>query len=73
MCGTSIPDDLKQKLDEAIDDDDKARDIGIEQCIQQSKELLAGGVPGIHFYVLNKSTHMIRIMEALYEDLQRQK
>ncbi len=73
MCGTSIPDELKQKLDAATDDDDKARDIGIEQCIQQSKELLAGGVPGIHFYVLNKSTHMIRIMEALYEDLQRQK
>ncbi len=71
MCGTTIPQILREKLDAAIDDDDKARDIGIEQCIQQSKELLARGVPGIHFYVLNKSGHMIRIMDALSEDLQK--
>lgn len=73
MCGTTIPDELRKRLDAAAEDDDKARDIGIEQCIEQSKELLASGVPGIHFYVLNKSTHMIRIMEALSEDLQKLK
>ncbi len=65
MCGTTIPDELRDKLDAATDDDAKARDIGIQQCIKQSKELLSKGVPGIHFYVLNKSSHMIRIMEAL--------
>ncbi|MEM7007562.1 MAG: methylenetetrahydrofolate reductase [NAD(P)H] [Thermodesulfobacteriota bacterium] len=70
MCGTSIPQELKAKLDSATDDDAKARDIGIQQCIEQSKELIARGVPGIHFYVLNKSTHMIRIMEALSGDLE---
>ncbi len=71
MCGTTIPDALREKLDTAADDDNKARDIGIEQCIEQSRELLSSGVPGIHFYVLNKSTHMIRIMEALSGDLQK--
>ena len=71
MCGTSIPKELKDKLDAAVDDDDKARDIGIEQCIKQSKDLLAHGVPGIHFYVLNKSGHMKRIMEALSGDLEK--
>ena len=70
MCGATIPGELKEKLDAAIDDDNKARDIGIELCIQQSKELLSQGVPGIHFYVLNKSSHMIRIMDALSNDLQ---
>ena len=69
MCGATIPAILREKLDAAIDDDDKARAIGIAQCIEQSKELLRRGVPGIHFYVLNKSGHMIRIMEALSEDL----
>ncbi len=73
MCGTTIPEVLREKLDAAIDDDDKARDIGIAQCIQQSKELLAWGAPGIHFYVLNKSGHMIRIMEALSEHLENLK
>lgn len=70
MCGTTIPEVLREKLDAAIDDDDKARNIGIAQCIRQSKDLLRRGVPGIHFYVLNKSRHMIRIMEALAEDLE---
>lgn len=73
MCGATIPEVLREELDAAIDDDDKARDIGISQCIQQSKELLAWGAPGIHFYVLNKSGHMIRIMEALSEDLENLK
>jgi 5,10-methylenetetrahydrofolate reductase len=27
--------------------------------------LLEQGVPGIHFYVLNKSTHMRKIVKAL--------
>lgn len=71
MCGTTIPEQLREQLDAAIDDDSKARDIGIEQCIKQSKELLLKGVPGIHFYVLNKSSHMIRIMEALSDELQK--
>ena len=73
MCGTTIPEELKEKLDAAIDNDDKARDIGIAQCIRQSKDLLKQGVPGIHFYVLNKSRHMIRIMDALSENLDNHK
>ena len=73
MCGTTIPEELKGKLDAAIDNDDKARDIGIAQCIRQSKDLLMRGVPGIHFYVLNKSRHMIRIMDALSENLDNHK
>lgn len=65
MCGASIPSGLKERLDACGDNDEKARAIGIAQCIEQSKELLASGVPGIHFYVLNKSDHMKEIIEAL--------
>lgn len=68
ICGASIPSGLKKKLD-ACKDDEKARDIGINQCIEQSKELLRSGVPGIHFYVLNKSNHMKEIMESLSVNL----
>lgn len=65
MCGSSIPSDLGKKLNAAIDDDDKATKIGIDQCIAQATELLDKGAPGIHFYVLNKHTHMAEIMDAL--------
>ena len=65
MCGSSIPTKLQDELNSAINDDDKAQEIGIRQCINQTKQLMEGGVPGIHFYVLNKSTHIRKVMEAL--------
>jgi len=65
MCGSTIPADLEAKLNTALDDDEKAMKIGIDQCISQATELLEKGVPGIHFYVLNKHTHMAEIMDAL--------
>ncbi|MGH7802667.1 MAG: methylenetetrahydrofolate reductase [NAD(P)H] [Thermodesulfobacteriota bacterium] len=65
MCGSSLPHELQLELESAADDDEKASEIGIRQCIRQAKELLKLGVPGIHFYVLNKSTHIRQIVEAL--------
>lgn len=65
MCGASIPSRLRKRLDDCKDDDEKARAIGIAQCVDQSKDLLARGVPGIHYYVLNKSEHMKEIIGAL--------
>lgn len=65
MCGSSIPHELQLELESAADDDEKASEIGIRQCIRQARELLQHGEPGIHFYVLNKSTHIRRITEAL--------
>jgi methylenetetrahydrofolate reductase (NADPH) len=65
MCGSTIPPKLQSELNLAVDDDDKAQEIGVRQCISQAKDLIASGVKGIHFYVLNKTTHMRRIMEAI--------
>jgi methylenetetrahydrofolate reductase (NADPH) len=65
MCGSSIPSALRADLDAAGDDDVKARAIGARQCIEQAQELLANGVPGIHFYVLNAITPIKHIMAAL--------
>jgi methylenetetrahydrofolate reductase (NADPH) len=65
LCGSKIPPRLQAELEAAGDDDGHAEEVGIRQCVQQATELLRRGVPGIHFYVLNKSSHMRRIMEAL--------
>ena len=64
MCGSKIPPALQTDLEAAGDDDGHAEEVGIRQCVAQATELLRRGVPGIHFYVLNKSSHMRRIMEA---------
>ena len=65
LCGAKIPPELQAHLETAGDDDGHAEEVGIRQCVAQATELLRRGVPGIHYYVLNKSSHMRRIMEAL--------
>ncbi len=65
LCGAEFPQRLSEQL-EAVKDDPKAQfEIGVEYAIRQCNELLQEGVPGIHFYVLNKSEACERILEAL--------
>ncbi len=63
LCGAEIPAALQDQLNRATEDD--AVQVGIDQCIAQATELLGQGAPGIHFYVLNRSTHMRPIIKAL--------
>ncbi len=42
------------------------RVVGIEWAIQQSKELLEFGVPGLHFYTMGKSDNIRKIAEAVF-------
>jgi len=65
LCGTEIPSSLKKKLDGAGDDNRKAVEVGIAQCRDQARELIDKGVPGIHFYVLNRTSHIEKILESI--------
>ena len=65
LCGTEIPASLKKKLVDAGDDNRKAVQIGITQCRDQVRELIDKGVPGIHFYVLNRTSHIEKILESV--------
>ena len=65
MCGSCLPPDLMRELEAAGDDAAKSEEIGVKRCIAQATELIENGAPGIHFYVLNKSSHMMRIMDKI--------
>ena len=65
MCGAEFPEDLYQKLEAVQEDEDAQFEIGVEHAIQQCRELIDQGAPGIHFYVLNKSEACERILDAL--------
>ncbi|MFO1093382.1 MAG: methylenetetrahydrofolate reductase [NAD(P)H] [Planctomycetaceae bacterium] len=65
LCGAVIPTDLASRLEAAQDDAVAQFEIGVEYAIAQCRELLTAGVPGMHFYVLNKSQAGERILEAL--------
>lgn len=65
MCGAKIPSALGKKLEELKQDDDAATEFGIEYATRQCEELMKAGVPGIHFYTLNKSYSTVRILKNL--------
>jgi methylenetetrahydrofolate reductase (NADPH) len=65
MCGAVFPDDLARRLEEVQDDEEAQFEIGVEHAIDQCRQLIEAGVPGIHFYALNKSRACERILEAL--------
>jgi len=54
LCGARLPGEFIWKLGEQPGDDWQFQ-VGVEFATRQVEKLLAAGVPGIHFYVLNKS------------------
>jgi methylenetetrahydrofolate reductase (NADPH) len=46
--------------------DEQARELGKEWCIQQCKELMAAGVPSIHFYTVGAVDSVRAVAEAIY-------
>ena len=65
VCGVKLPAKLDQQLEKYSDDDDAARELGVEYATQQVRELWDNGVPGVHFYVLNRSYSVSKILENL--------
>jgi methylenetetrahydrofolate reductase (NADPH) len=60
---------LPEELVEAVSqcrDDAAAREVGIDWCIQQSRELMEQGVPCLHYYSMGKSESVRRVAAALF-------
>lgn len=61
--------DLPEELITAVEQckDNKAvRQVGIEWCIAQSRELKEAGVPVLHYYSMGKSDNIKAIAEAIF-------
>lgn len=65
LCGARIPAALAARLDELAADDAAAAEFGIEYATKQCEELLRAGVPGLHFYTLNKSHSTVQVLQNL--------
>ena len=46
--------------------DDEAKEVGVEWCIQQCKDLIAHGVPSLHFYTMMASESVRRVAKEIY-------
>jgi len=65
LCKARLPDEFTRAFEAAGDDEAAQFEAGVEFASQQVQALLDGGVPGIHFYVLNKSTATSRVLRQV--------
>lgn len=62
---SSIPDELAVEL-RKCKTDEEAKEVGVEWGIKQCKELMAHGVPSLHFYSLLATDSVRRIAKEIY-------
>lgn len=65
VCEARIPAALDRQLEALGGDEEAERAFGIAYAARQCEELLAAGVPGIHFFVLNRAVSVKAILGAL--------
>lgn len=65
LCGATVPMRLQLQLEKLRNDPTAVLQLGVAHATVQCMELLARGVPGIHFYTLNKSPAARMIVTAL--------
>jgi methylenetetrahydrofolate reductase (NADPH) len=65
LAGAEFPPTLAARFAAVADDPAEVRRIGVEVATALAQELLAAGVPGVHFYTLNKSSATLAVHAAL--------
>ena len=66
MFYLNMPSEFVSEVRAAGDDRKKIRQVGIEWCTQQSKELKAAGVPCLHYYTMGDVKTIRKIAEAVF-------
>jgi methylenetetrahydrofolate reductase (NADPH) len=64
LCKARLPDEFIEKLNAQADEAGQFS-VGVEHARKQVQGLLDAGVPGIHLYVLNKSTATNQILTSV--------
>lgn len=73
MAGCSIPVELREKLEAVRENSEELVRVSLDFTLNQCRDLLLHGVPGIHFYTLNQSRATAAILEQLRSFLPEKK
>lgn len=60
-----IPEALASELRNA-GSDEQVREIGVEWCVAQCRELIDAGAPGLHFYTVHASDSVRRVAKEIF-------
>ena len=61
-----IPQELTKEMIKAGDDKTAAYQTGTEWCTMQCKDLIAHGVPAVHFYTMGKTENIVNILKECF-------
>ncbi|WP_447956845.1 methylenetetrahydrofolate reductase [NAD(P)H] [Vreelandella sp. EE7] len=64
-CGAEIPRWMRKQLESYGDDSDAIGEFGTEVISRLCQRLLEGGAPGLHFYTLNQSAPVLKVVNNL--------
>lgn len=67
MCGATVPGDVQAIFEPLKNDPEATMAAGINLCVQQCRDLIDGGAPGLHFYTLNKIQPIQDIVWKLFQ------
>lgn len=62
---SEIPEPFATELEKCADDE-QVRQVGVEWCVKQCRELLQHGVPGLHFYTFMASDSVYKVAKEVY-------
>lgn len=65
MFHLEMPEDLVKAV-EACENDQQVRQVGVEWCIQQCRELTAAQAPVLHFYTMGKADNVMKIAQEVF-------
>ena len=64
-CKASVPDAVHAIFKPLVDDDAATRAAGIDWAVAQTRDLIAAGAPGLHYYTLNRVEPVLSIVRKL--------
>lgn len=65
MCCVEVPQFIVDEVEPFKEDEEAIKDYGVRFAVDLCKKLIEGGVPGLHFYTLNREIVTERIVREL--------
>jgi methylenetetrahydrofolate reductase (NADPH) len=70
LCGARLSDELSRRLERLAGNDESVRKLGVDVSTELCQQLLDHGVPGIHFYCLNRAASCAEVLQNLHFEKQ---
>ena len=65
LSGATIPVRLQRRLEVAAQSTDVVEIIGVDWALDQIRDLVAGGAPGYHLYIMNRARPALALAAGL--------